>query len=200
MEADILERQFPRLPREVSPMCWLSLPDGASVTHIRPAVEHIAEKRHWAGLLMEAILRMGKLLGATGRLEGSARSGFQVEAERTDLDNEMAATAAQLEQAEAEAVRLAVSRHAGRAVDAGEVGFGVEYNRKFTLTGVGELLSQARQFVSLGVQKAVPPLGRLFLQRVLDGVCRRDHPDYAAIGRAIEQADLNDTPTERIDA
>lgn len=179
-----------QLPREVAPMCWLGLPEGAAVQHITPAVEHIREKRAWASMLQEAILRMGKLLGASARLTGRASSGLQVEAERTDLDNEMSATAGQLEQVERDVVRLMISRKEGRLVDHDEIGFCVEYNRKFVLSGVSDLIDQARSLLSVPARAQIPELSRLFLQRVLDAVANRDHPRYEQIRRAIESADL----------
>jgi hypothetical protein len=180
-----------QLPREVAPMCWLGLPDGAKVQHITPAVEHIREKRAWAQMLMEAILRMGKLLGATGKLTGSANSGFQVQAERTDLDNEMSATAGQLEQVEREVMALMISRQEGRRIDPDRIGYSVAYNRKFVLTAVGDLLEQARTLLSIPAPAKIPELSRLFLQRVLDAVLRRDHPSYEKVRKAIESAEMH---------
>ncbi len=183
-----------QLPREIAPMCWLAFPEGATIQHIRPAVEHIQEKRAWAALLMENILRMGKLTGVAGATNGSARSGFQVQAERTDLDGEMASTARQLEQVETEAIRLLVSRSLGRLVGTQELKYTVEYNKKYVLSGVSDLLGQARQFASTGAAREVPQLWKLFLQRILDGVSSKSDPRYQQVRRAIET--LSDSPSK----
>jgi hypothetical protein len=180
-----------RLPTEIAPMCWLGFPEGATVEHIRPAVEHVREKREWVRMLMEAILRMGKVIGAAGELKGRATSGFQVEAERTDLDNEMSATAAQAEQVETEIVRLAVSRKAGRLVDHGEIGYSVEYNKKYVLTPILDILRQAKEYFALGVQEDVPQMTRVFLRRVLDAMLKKDNPGYKACLEQIKQADFS---------
>jgi hypothetical protein len=179
-----------QLPTELSPMCWLALPEGATVQHIRPAVEHVAEKRQWLQLMTEAMLRMGKLYAPTGQSHPRATSGFQVQAERTDLDNEMAATAGQAEQVERDIVRLAIGRREGRLVPPEKIGYSVEYNRQYVLAGVREILDQARGFMDLSVATAVPDLARVFLRRVLDQVLKKDDPRYVGIAQQIGQADL----------
>jgi hypothetical protein len=183
-----------QLPREVAPMCWLAFPEGASIQHIRPAVEHIQEKRAWAAMLMESILRMGKLTGVAGATNGSAQSGFQVEAQRTDLDAEMAATAGQAERVERQVVRLLISRKEGRMVSHEELGYGVEYNRKYVLSGVTDLVRQARQFAATGGARAVPEMWKLFLQRILDAVVRKSDPRYSRIKDQLERLDENTAP------
>lgn len=183
--------QADELPTEIAPMCWIGLPDGAAVQHIRPAVEHVREKREWARTYLDAMLRMGKLTGAAGRTSGSATSGFQVEAERTDLDNELSATAAQAEEVEREIVRLAISRREGRPVGHNETGYSVEYNKKYVLTPVLDILRQAREYFALGVADDVPRMTRAFLRRVLDATLKKDHPQYAACVEQIEQADFS---------
>ena len=133
---------------------------------------------------------MGKVIGATGQLKGRATSGFQVQAERTDLDNEMAATAGQLERVEQEVVALAISRHAGRLITLREVGYTVEYNRRFVLTPLNEILNQAAKAFALGVADSTPDLLRPFLRRALDAVMKPSDPRYEAIARQIAEADL----------
>jgi hypothetical protein len=175
-----------QLPREIAPMCWLAFPEGASIEHIRPAVEHIREKRAWAGLLMEQILRMGKLTGIAGGTAGSPKSGFQVQVERTDLDSEMASTAKQMERVETEAIRLLLSRQLGRNIDPGQLGYSVEYNKRFALAGVSDLIEQARQFASTGAAQDVPELWKLFLHRILDAVAGKSDPRHAKIREALD--------------
>ena len=180
-----------RLPKEMAPMCWLGLPDGAKIQHIHPAVEHVQEKRKWIAMLSEAILRMGKLIGATGKADARATSGFQVAAERTDLDNEMSATASQMESVERDVIRLAVSRMEGRLVDHAEIGYGVEYNKKYVLTPASDIVAQAREFFATGLTGDVPQISRLFLSRVLDSMVKKDDPRYPEIARAIENANFD---------
>ncbi len=179
-----------RLPKEMAPMCWLGLPDGAEIQHIHPAVEHVQEKRKWIAMLSEAILRMGKLIGASGKVTARATSGFQVAAERTDLDNEMSATAAQAESVERDLIRMAVSRLEGRLVDHAEIGYSVEYNKKYVLSPAADIVAQAREFFATGLAGDVPQISRLFLGRILDSLMKKDDPRYAEIARAIENADF----------
>lgn len=178
------------LPTEMSPMCWLGLPEGSSVQHLQPAVEHVREKREWIRMLSEAILRMGKLTGPTGELVGRATSGFQVAAERTDLDNEMSQMASELEAAERSVIRLAVSRMEGRLVSAEEIGYAVEYNRKYVLTPAADIVRQAREFFDAGLDRRAPEMARIFLGRILDNLLKKDDPRYAEIAKAIEEANL----------
>ena len=180
-----------RLPKEMAPMCWLGLPDGAQVQHIHPAVEHVREKREWIVMLSEAILRMGRLIGATGKVTARATSGFQVAAERTDLDNEMSATALQMEAVERDVIRLAVSRMEGRLVDHAEIGYSAEYNKKYVLTPAADIVAQAREFFSTGLAGDVPQISRLFLRRILDSLLKKDDPRYSEIAQAIENADFD---------
>ncbi|MEI7834837.1 MAG: hypothetical protein WCK05_00325 [Planctomycetota bacterium] len=179
-----------QLPTELSPMCWLALPEGAAVQHIRPAVEHVAEKRQWLALMTEAMLRMGKVYMPPGEGRSRAGSGVQVQVERTDLDNEMAATAGAAEQAERDIIRLAVSRHEGRLIGHEQIGYSVEYNRQYVLASVREILEQARGFTDLSVTAAVPDLARVFLRRVLDQLMKKDDPRYKAIAEQIRGAEL----------
>jgi hypothetical protein len=180
-----------RLPKEMAPMCWLGLPDGTQIQHIHPAVEHVQEKRKWIAMLSEAILRMGKLIGATGKVTARATSGFQVAAERTDLDNEMSATALQAEAVERDVIRLAVSRMEGRLVDHAEIGYSVEYNKRYVLTPASDIVAQAREFFATGLAGDVPQISRLFLDRILDSLMKKDDPRYSEIARAIENASFD---------
>ena len=177
-----------KIPAEITPMgCW-ALPDGAELRDIAGDVDHIRVKIQFAQMLMEAILRIGKLTGGTGDLKSRAASGVQVAVERTDLDNEMRMTAHQAEQAEREIVRLAVSRHQGRLVPHDEIRYHVEYNKKYVLTPVADLIDQARQFVSMGVQRETPRLMRALLRKVLDAVVADDDKAYGEALAEIESA------------
>ena len=177
-----------QIPNEITPMgCW-TLPEGAELKDVAGDVEHIRIKLSLAQMLMEAILRIGKLTGSTGDLKSRAASGTQVAVERTDLDNEMRATACQTERAERDIVRLVVSRQQGRLVSADELRYDVEYNKKFVLTSVAELIRQAREFVSMGIHAQVPTLLRVQLRRILDALTKEDDAAYLTAVREIDAA------------
>ena len=177
-----------KAPREITPSCAWVLPEGTSIEQLGNVTEHIREKREWLKMAMEAILRIGKLTGSAGELKSRAASGVQVAVERTDLDNEMRMTACQAEEAEREIVRLAVSRYEGRPVPHDELGYSVEYNKKYVLTSVGELVGQLREFVSAGVHAEVPAVTRILLRRLLNALCKRDDAAYRDAMGQIEQA------------
>jgi hypothetical protein len=86
---------------------------------------------------------------------------------------------------------LMISRQEGRRIDPDRIGYSVAYNRKFVLTAVGDLLEQARTLLSIPAPAKIPELSRLFLQRVLDAVLRRDHPSYEKVRKAIESAEMH---------
>ena len=184
-----------RIPTEITPMgCW-ALPDGAELKDVAGDVAHIDAKVRFAQMLMEAILRIGKLTGSTGELKSRAASGVQVAVERTDLDNEMSMTAGQFEQAEREIVRLAVSRYEGRPVACGELKYSVEYNKKFVLTSVGELVRQLREFVGAGVHGQVPSVLRILLRNLLDALTKEDDEAYTGALEQINRAVFEQAPT-----
>ena len=173
-----------QVPTEITPMgCW-ALPDGATLQDVAGPVEHIREKRELAQMLIEAILRIGKLAGHSGKLKARATSGVQVAVERTDLDNEMQMTASQAEAVEAEIVRLAVSRAIGRPVTADELGYAVEYNKKFVLTGVSEIIDNIASLVKTDTHVQVPEPLRILLRQLIGALAGEDDKAYAA---AIQQ-------------
>jgi hypothetical protein len=177
-----------RVPTEITPMgCW-ALPEGAELRDVAGDVRHVEVKLALARTLMEAILRIGKLTGSTGDLKSRAASGTQVAVERTDLDNEMSMTAAQLERVERQIVRLAVSRYEGRLVEPAELRYSVEFNRKYVLTPVGELVAQVREFVGAGVHDRTPTLLRVLLRKLLDTLTKEDDDAYRVALNEIDQA------------
>ncbi|KKL57629.1 hypothetical protein LCGC14_2233480, partial [marine sediment metagenome] len=109
---------------------------------------------------------------------------------RTDLDNEMRMTATQAEAVEREIVRLAVSRYKGRPIGHEQVGYSVQYNKKYVLTSAAELIRQAREFFGIGVHPQTPALGRILLTKVLDAVAKEDDRRYGEALREIEAASL----------
>ena len=177
-----------KAPTEITPSCSWVLPEGVSVEQLGQVTAHIAEKREWLRMAMEAILRIGKLTGGSGELESRASSGVQVAVERTDLDNEMRMTATQAEAAEREIIRLAVSRYKGQPVAHDEIGYAVEYNKKYVLTPVTELIRQAKEFFGIGVHEQTMGLARILLGKILDAVANDDDEAYKAALEEIDKA------------
>ena len=178
------------IPAEIAPMgCW-ALPEGAKLQDVAGDVEHIRVKLQVVRTLMEAILRIGKLTGAAGEMKGRAASGVQVAVERTDLDNEMRMTACQAEQVERDLAWLAVCRYKGRLVPRSEIRYSVEYNKKYVLTPVADLVRQAREFAAMGIHTAadVPALMKILLRKILDAVSKEDDPAYQQALQEIEAA------------
>jgi len=177
-----------QIPAEITPMgCW-ALPEGAALDEVSGSTDQITAKIVFAQVLTEAILRIGKLTDNTGELKSRAASGVQVAVERTDLDNEMRMTAVQLEQTERDIVWLAVCRHTGKLVDKDDLGYSVEYNKKYVLTPVAELVRQAREFASMGYDPEVPSLQRLMLKKVLDSLVTEDDEEYQTAIDELEAA------------
>lgn len=175
-----------KIPDSITPMgCW-SLPEGAEVKDIAGDVAHIGSKVKFAQMLMEVILRIGKLTGGTGDLKSRAASGVQVAVERTDLDNEMRMTASQAEQVERDIVQLAVSRYKGQLIPHDEIGFKVEYNRTYVLTSAKALIEQAVLFSKVVGADELPAMHRMFAKRILTAVGKSEDPDMA---KAMEEID-----------
>lgn len=163
-----------QIPTEITPMgCW-ALPEGTTIEEIAGSVEHIKEKRELALMLMEAILRMGKLAGHSGDLKTRATSGVQVAVERTDLDNEMRMTAGQAEAVEREIIRMAVSRSTGKVVTAEDLQYNVEYNTKFVLTGVGEIVKNIEALVKTDVHTQVPEALKVLMRQLIGAMVSED--------------------------
>ena len=177
-----------RAPTEITPSCSWVLPEGVTVEQLGQVVAHIEEKREWLKMAMDAILRIGKLTGGSGELESRASSGVQVAVERTDLDNEMRMTATQAEATEREIIRLAVSRYKGESVPHDALGYAVEYNTKYVLTPVTELIRQAKEFFGINVHEQTPGLARILLTKVLDAVASDDDEAYKAALAEIDEA------------
>ena len=178
------------IPTEITPMsCWALPNSDTTLSQVSGDVAHITAKLEFAQMLMEVILRIGKLTGGTGDLQSRAASGVQVAVERTDLDNEMRMTAVQAEQVERDVVRLAISRNLGTLVDE-DTGFNVEYNKKFVLASVPELGQQMRDFVSMDIGDQVPSVNRVMLRKILDALISKDAAEYDEAIKEIEAADF----------
>jgi len=182
-----------KAPSEITPSQAWVFPEGASIEQLGHVTAHIVEKREWLRMAMEAILRIGKLTGGTGDLKSRASSGVQVAVERTDLDNEMRMTANQAEEVETEVVRLAVSRSVGKLVSLEDIGYSVEYNKKYVLTPAAELVKQAREFFDIlkgEVAEEAPGLARIMLTKLLDAVAKEDDEGYDKAIAEIEAAEF----------
>lgn len=124
----------------------------ATLRVVQGDVGHIIEKRRWLVLYLGEILRLMKFRGGMAEINASSGSGLKLAMERTDLDNELRATAAQCERAELEMMRQAVVLATGEAIaphEAAErLGYSVTYNRDFVLEPVGEMLDNIRGWVA----------------------------------------------------
>ncbi|MCE5277187.1 MAG: hypothetical protein ABFD92_16790 [Planctomycetaceae bacterium] len=183
-----------QIPSTITPMgCW-ALPEGASITQIAAEFDQIRGKIEFAQMLMESILRIGKLTGNQGDLQSRAASGVQVAVERTDLDNEMRSTAGAAEEVEREIIRLMVSRELGKPITADELGYSVEYNKKYVLTSVSELIAQARAWVSVGVQDELPSTTKAMFSKIVDAMINDDDPMHEKAMKEIEAATFTVVP------
>ena len=121
----------------------------AALAVVQGAVSHIAEKRAWLMLYLGEILRLLKFRGGMAEVEANSGSGLKLALERTDLDNELRATAAQCERAELEMMRQAVVLATGETIPpdraAETLGYAVAYNRDFVLEPAGEMLDNIRK-------------------------------------------------------
>lgn len=183
-------------PDSISPMTIWCLPSavpGTTVTvqELGRQIGPIREKREWLRVLMEVILRIGKLTGGTGDLQSRASSGVQVAVERTDLDNELRMTASQLEAVERRIIQLALSRWKGKLIEADEIGYSVQYNKKYVLTAVTELIRQAKEFFSMNVHEEVQGLAKILLGKILDASLSDDDARYAEALKEIKAASLD---------
>ncbi len=156
-------------------------------------VAHIREKRKWLGLYLAEILRLLKFRGGMAEINATAGSGLKLAIERTDLDNELRATAGQLEATELEMMRQAVSMVTGRVIApeeaASELGYSVVYNRDYALEPVAEMLANIRTWVRdcSGVAAQAPQIGREMV-RQLANMLMRDGSD--AHTKAMAEVDV----------
>ena len=179
-----------KIPKAIATMgCW-ALPDGAEIHEQSGDVAHIVQKVAFAEALMLAILRLGKLTGATGDMQAKAASGVQVAVERTSLDNELKATAGQLETVETEIVRMAISRQLGKPITTDELGYSVRYNKRFVLTDTSALISEAKLYFDMpGVSQTIPTLSRKMVERIADAIVRQGDPAHDDILAELEAAE-----------
>jgi len=71
-----------------------------------------------------------------------------------------------------------------------EADYSVEYNRKFVLTPLDDILRQARMLFGLGIEASAPGLLKPFLRRALDAIMKPTDPRYEKLLKEIDEADM----------
>jgi hypothetical protein len=168
-------------------------------------VAHIAEKRQWLVLYLAEILRLLKFRGGMAAIDASAGSGLRLALERTDLDNELRATAAQLESAELELMRQAVSLATGQVIAperaAEELGYRVTYNRDYVLSPVAEMLDNIGRWLGAcsPVAADVKEISREMTRQLANLLMRDGSDAYRITMEQIDQAPMQGVaaPTSR---
>jgi hypothetical protein len=179
------------LPEYIASGSWVAFPsEEGKIEAIRPEVDHIKEKREWINLYIMTILRLGKLIGASGSVESSATSGFHAEVERTDLDNEIEATAEKMEALESEVIALAISRETGTLVSTDDINYSVDYNRKYTTTPITELLNHAEKLFKLDLGESTPGLYQAALRKLADKMLSPTDSTREQVLAEIDNADF----------
>jgi hypothetical protein len=175
----------------------ISAQDPAATLHVvQGNVGHIVEKRRWLLLYLGEILRLLKFRGGMAEVEAHAGSGLKLAIERTDLDNELRATASQCEQLELEMMRQAVCLATGQPIRrhdaARELGYSVTYNRDFVLEPVGELLDNIRKWVSEcgPVSAPLSEITREMTRQLANMLARDGSPQHHKMSEQIEKTPL----------
>jgi hypothetical protein len=170
----------------------------ASLTVVQGNVEHIVEKRQWLLLYLGEILRLLKFRGGMAEITASAGSGLKLAMERTDLDNELRATAWQCERTELEMMRQAMVLATGEPIAphqaARMLGYSVTYNRDFVLEPVGEMLDNIRTWVAQcgPVAGELTEITREMARQLANMLARDGSPQHRGMSDQIEQAPLGD--------
>ena len=168
----------------------------ATLRVVQGDVGHIIEKRQWLLLYLGEILRLLKFRGGMAEINASAGSGLKLAMERTDLDNELRATASQCERAELEMMRQAVVLATGDSVApheaAGRLGYSVTYNRDFVLEPVGEMLDNIRTWVAGcgAVSASLTEVTREMTRQLANMLVRDGSPQHERISEQIDTAPL----------
>ncbi len=189
--------QGDEIPDAYGPNSLIKFPSPDSrIAVLQGDVGHIAEKRAWLVLYLGEILRLLKFRGGMAEIESHAGSGLKLALERTDLDNELRATAAKLEQVELEMMRQAVILTTGERIPpeaaAETLGYNVHYNRDFVLEPLGEMLDNVRKYVrDCGlVVREVPTILKELLRQVGNMLARDGSARSRQIKAEIEDADF----------
>lgn len=190
------------LPDAYAPGVVWKLPNADARLQIAQGdVAHIAEKRQWLTLYLAEILRLLKFRGGMAELAATNGSGVRLALERTDLDNELRATASQLEAAELEMMRQAVSLLTAREIPrehAGEMlGYSVVYNRDYVLEPVGEMLDNLRTWLGgASVAGETPEIGREMLRQLGNMLAREGSESHRRMMAQIERASFAVSSTQ----
>ena len=177
----------------------------ATLNVVQGNVGHIVEKRRWLLLYLGEILRLLKFRGGMAEISASSGSGLKLALERTDLDNELRATAGQCERTELEMMRQAVAMATGRRIAphhaAEQLGYNVTYNRDFVLEPVGEMLDNIRKWVGDcgGVAQDLTEITREMTRQLANMLVREGSSQHRKIAEQIERARLAERsrPTRR---
>ena len=170
----------------------------ATLRVVQGSVGHIVEKRKWLLLYLGEILRLLKFRGGMAEISATSGSGLKLAIERTDLDNELRATASHCERVELEMMRQAVVLATGRSIRpcgaAAELGYGVSYNRDFVLEPVGEMLDNLRKWVGEcgPVASGLTEITREMTRQLANMLVREGSPQHRRISEQIDQAPLRD--------
>lgn len=168
----------------------------ATLNVVQGNVGHIIEKRNWLLLYLGEILRLLKFRGGMAEINATSGSGLKLAIERTDLDNELRATASHCEWIEQEMMRQAVVLATGQQVEprdaARELGYSVTYNRDFVLEPVGEMLDNIRAWVSEcgPVASGMTEITREMARQLANMLTREGSPQHRRISEQIDKASL----------
>ena len=179
----------------VGSVVTIDAPDG-DFAPVFTDVKHIVEKREWLTLLTLAQLRIGKVLGLAATIEGRAQSGVQVAMEASPLHSELMATAGNLERCESEIVRLAVSRIRGEPVAMADLGYSVEYNKRYTLQSPKDLIEQVSLLLGVNGIDELPKLAKLYFRKLIDAAIRPGTDEYEAAVKELDSLTLEGIPSE----
>jgi hypothetical protein len=175
----------------------------ASLQVVQGDVAHIGEKREWLLLYLGEILRLLKFRGGMAELQANSGSGLKLAIERTDLENELRATAGQLEAAELEMMRQAVSLRTGKVISkanaAKELGYSTTYNRDFVFEPVGAMLGNIKTWLSdcsLAVDD-VPEIGREMMRQLANALVREGTPSHEQMITEIDAAVMDGAGPEK---
>jgi len=168
----------------------------ATLNVVQGSVGHIVEKRKWLLLYLGEILRLLKFRGGMAEINATAGSGLKLAIERTDLDNELRATASHCERVEREMMRQAVVLATGKPIAphraAEELGYAVTYNRDFVLEPVGEMLDNLRKWVAEcgPVASGLTEITREMARQLANMLAREGSPQHRRISEQIDAAAL----------
>ena len=183
------------LPDSFGPATLISFPSPDSgISVLQGDVGHIREKREWLVLYIQEVMRLLKFWGGVGETETTTGSGVKLAMARTDLDNELRATASELEYAELEMMRQAAVLRYGKPITPAEaadvLGYSVQYEKDFVLEPVGEMIANIREFVNgcEWVVDEVPEVVREMLRQLTNNLMREGSPQADLAYQQIEEA------------